>query len=278
MREKKFAFLLMICIMLCSVSTVFAAESDNYSNYQEFLKSSESSSILEMDSSTYEYIKGILLQEAIPIPADFDNIDYTRIIKVYINTGIEKSEASDKETITNLLENSEYVWVVPFEIGSQNFQVTFGKSRATTKSSEWKITEVALRTVDPYDQFLTSINQAYDYSDIVLIGGIPAFHMPVALAFDEVQAVAWIDMGYSEMAFESLLGESKSRNANNIYDYTTVLNAMNIESNESIVGFGGSSHNNSYTIINKLITFFVAIVLGGSILVFAKLSKRKSKK
>ena len=103
MRRKLFAFLLMICIMMGSFTSVFAAEVDNYSNYQEFLQSSESTEILEMSSSTYEYVKNILKQEAITIPADFDSIDYSRIMKVYVDTGIENIDTEDKDTIIDLV-------------------------------------------------------------------------------------------------------------------------------------------------------------------------------
>lgn len=228
-----------------------------------------------MDSLTVEYIKDILKQEAITVPANFDHIDYSRIIKVYIDTGIEKSETSDKSTIINLLENSSYVWVVPFEVGTKNFQITFGKSGVTEKSSEWKITEVALRTVAPYDQFLTTVNGEYEYSDIILIDGIPAFHMPVALAFDETHAVAWIDMGYSKTAFEDLLGEDKNRNADNVYEYTAVLNAMNSDSNDTVSGFGGGSSSHSHSVAGKLLAFLSIIFLSGGIWIFNKKSREK---
>ena len=248
MRRKLFVFLLMICIMMGSFTSVFAAEADNYSHYQEFLQSSESKEILEMSSSTYEYVKNILKQEAITIPADFDSIDYSRIIKVYVDTGIENIDTEDKDTIIDLLYNSNYVWVVPFEIGTHNFQITFGKTGIVSKSSNWEITQVSSGTVTPYDRFLTTIKQSYDYSDIVLIGGIPNFYMPVALAFDETQAIAWIDLGYSELSFDHLSVGTKYKNVDHIYDYKAVLNAMKATSSEPTIVF------------NKLILCLVVII------------------
>ena len=261
MRRKLFAFLLMICIMMCSFNTVFATEVDNYSNYQEFLQSSESTEILEMSSSTYEYVKNILKQEAITIPADFDSIDYSRIIKVYVDTGIENIDTENKDTIIDLLNNSNYVWVVPFEIGAHNFQITFGKTGIISKSSNWEITQVSSGTVSPYDKFLTTIKQSYDYSDIVLIGGIPNFNMPVALAFDETQAIAWIDLGYSELSFDNLSVRAKYKNVENIYDYKTVLNAMKSTSSETTMVF------------NKLILCLVVIIVA---VIFAVSYRAKS--
>lgn len=263
---KKSIILLLTCVFIMSTGLcVRAAEPDTYSHYDAFKESAEYETIVSADTESVDYVKEILTQEAIPSPAGFDTLSYERIVKVYVDTEIEKTTTDEKSELMDLLQDSNYVWVVPLEVGSHNFQITFGKS-----SGEWKITEVAERTVMPYDRFLAEIQESYEFTDIVLIGGMPSFHMPVALAFDDTKAVAWIDLGYSEMNFEDLIGSKKAKSTEPVYDYEMIQQAMQEAEAGTTIAAGGAGANGIQTIFVSIGLVFGVLLVGFLISFFIK--------
>lgn len=272
MHKKYFVFLFTLLLFITRMH-VNATDNTYVSDYEEFIQSDEYNSIIALEKSTISYFKEILGAEEITLTTSLDTLDYNRIFKVYVDTGLESIETADQQTIQEVLNASNYVWVVPVEVGENHFQITYANSGAAV-NSEWKVTEVALRDIPYYDVTLNSISQTVNYSDAVLIGGLPAFHMPVALTFHNSTAQSWIDLGYSESNFQELLGTSNSRSASsNVYDFSTVMTAM--QNTTPCEGIGGA---NTISPVILLAKYFPYIFFGGFAFAIVIISYRLKKK
>ena len=267
---------------LVLVSTSFAyAEEQNFSNHDEFTGSPEYSSICSLESQTLEELEEIIEIDHGEIPSDFPtSLDYSKISKVYVDTGIEKITSSDQSDIESILAQSKYVWVLPIDVGGIHYKITYSissglnpeaadiltdeeKQELTKKEGNWVISEIGEYSIEAYSDVLSGKLAGTSIDRAVLIGGIPGCNMPVALGFSGTEAVAWISLGFDSEILESI-PQTRS-GGNGVYDYSAVLQKMNTYEVDVDSTGGGSSVENSSRSINT--TTRIAVVVGSVVFI-----------
>lgn len=241
------------------------------------------------NSSDYEEISALEdeilseLREISGVSEGLEQIDFSKGIKVYINTDILQLNTDNKESILSELHSGDYVWVIPFTIDNENYQVTLGKGMPLSEEAKevltpsqqqhiieqegkWGISEISRGTVAPYMEQLENKEELDHYSQVVFIGSIPGIAMPMALCFDSQKATEWVGLGFSYPVIEDNI---QTRSSSDIYDFQTLVAAAKTydtgNSSDLNGGMGAiASDNNTFSkILIYVISFAAVIVIAG---------------
>lgn len=135
-------------------------------------------------------------------------VDYEKVVKVYVGTDILRMDTNDKEEMLEALESNEYVWLVSINTAAGNYQITIARDLALSNDKKeqqeiydaggkWVIQSHSLAAVEPYlEQIEEKASELPDCARIVLVGEQPGFYMPVAIGFDESKAKYLIGLGF----------------------------------------------------------------------------------
>lgn len=262
MRKHGLIFL-MTMLVTASVAFPSAAEDNDYSNFTDFSNCVEYAAVTSLEDEMLNRVKEVYKATYDEFPTDFPkNIDFSEISKVYVDTNIENLNTSDKTEINTVLNQSNYVWVIPITVNDKNFQVTVARglplneSRATSltetekaevseKAGRWKITEIAETTLEPYADILENKLMDTSYNSVVLIGGIPGLRMPFALGFENDEAAAWISVGYDSPILDQISAAHAAETE--AFDYNTVLEKVRQAEESPDQISGGSLGNEKLT-------------------------------
>lgn len=287
-------FISISALAFISAGSIYASE-QKFSNYDEFIRSAEYPSICSMESQTLEELEEIIQIDHCEIPSDFPlSLDYSKISKVYVDTGIEEITSSDQSDIENILAESNYVWVLPIDAGGIHYKITYSissglnpevaeyftdeeKQALIEKEGNWVISEIGEYSIESYSDILSNELEGTLIDHTVLIGGIPGFHMPVALGFSGTEAVAWISLGFDSEILDSI-PQARS-DENGIYDYSIVLQKMNTYEFDINSTGGGSSVVSNSSSINTVTRIVTIIGIATFILILVMWRfKEKNKK
>lgn len=234
-----------------------------------------------------------------------ERIDYSEAVKIYVNTDIQYLETNEKSEIETQLEKSIYVWVIPMKISGENVRITLAKGlplneeNANILSEEekkeiranegnWTITEVARGVTESYLSQLASNSDVKEECDeVVLIGGIPGMHEPVALGFDDGKAENLYSLGYSYPIVNSMKSNSRYNIKKGIsdekYDFETIMKAsQSYDTSENTLsggaGGGGSivgeeSYTSIYIVVVPVI--IISVIVAGVYFLYFKRGKEE---
>lgn len=139
-------------------------------------------------------------------PINSEDIDYEKAVKIFMDgeDSITNSPIITKEILRDYLEDREYIWELPINIGSQTISFTFNIGKSFDESwadllteeqqeeiianeGHWIIARIAWNDirVDDYKKYVNNCfaNNQLNESETasVLIGGIPNVYQPVAI-------------------------------------------------------------------------------------------------
>lgn len=242
---KKKAMIFMSIFSLILGNGIVSYATDEVFQRERLTESAVYADIQKEEESIKESIAMLIYENEDP-PSDFNPVlQYEQAEKVYVDTGIEKQKYRKESDIRNYLDTCNYIWIIPTEVDGKQIQVTAAqeqpsnpdKSSDSTEENEgkWEITEVALRTTEPYADQMRKKSDLID--GYVLVGGVPGLsRMPAAIGFKDGEAKYWIELGYQ---YEILEEMAKTKDAEEgIYDYSTVTEKLaNYEagSNKSVI-------------------------------------------
>lgn len=257
---KKLFLLLLSSILLMQFGTSAMAESADdipIQNEDILTESADFAGVKKLEKEMLEGLKR--MYDEAELPSDFpEHMDYSKAVKIYVDTGIQDF-GTDKETeIIKNLEQSNFVWIIPMVIGGENVRVTVARGlplneerasilteeeRKEIRSQEgkWTVTEYAVGIGEPF------LSQIQDHKDVlkdcdhvVLVGGVPGLREPAALGFQDGKAVGWMSLGYQYPIIEDTPA-ARSR-TDGLYDFNTVMEASQEYANslDNTSGGGGA--------------------------------------
>lgn len=162
--------------------------------------------ILSLEDDMLERVQYLYEMGEVNHPINSDDIDYGKAVKIFMDGKDSVTELSEltKDNLQNYLQDKEYIWELPINIGSQTISFTFNigkpidnnlisiltesqQEEIAMNEGHWIIVRVAWndRSVDDYKKYVNKIfldnelNKSETTS--ILIGGIPNMYQPVAI-------------------------------------------------------------------------------------------------
>lgn len=267
------------------------------------LESSDYSEIRKLETEMLEDLEDLYEGSEVLNPDIPEKIDFSKAVKVYIDTGIEQLNTDKQSDIVECLEKSTYVWVIPMEISGENAEITVAKGLPLNKENaymltekekkeieeqegKWMITETARLVTDAYvDQIHENRSIQKNAEEVVFVGAIPGMRYPVAVGFRNGKAEDMYSLGFTYQIVEAIREKSDKRLKKGIgnlkYDYETIINLSNnyeINENDMSGGAGGElaigekSYESFYIIVFSVI---IVSVFAAIFCVYLQLPNRK---
>lgn len=222
--------------------------------------------ISEIESDILKEVSEVYLSEYGHAPNSTPSeIDFSQSVKIYVDTDILELNTDDQREISKALETGNHVWMLYVPVDDTVFSVTVArgltlneersdalteeeKNQIQQEVEKWKVTAVGLENGTPtYQERLTSIisqneEKFTSTSAIAIIGGIPAFRYPIALAMNNDKAEYWISLGEDYITCGLDKTQFAEEQKTGVYDFQTLsdyaksVHEKNTESSEPMVG------------------------------------------
>ncbi|MCP1103757.1 hypothetical protein M2454_003093 [Aequitasia blattaphilus] len=295
-----------IPIVLLWFLYAFQSEATNDGVYMEKVQECEEfQNILDLEEEAIE-----MIQEGYPmtyheeISENDIEIDYSRMYKVYVDTGIENAKTNNAETIKEYLEKSDYFWRLPVDVNGKKVEVAYGKHRyPLTDTSKAVMTEeqiaryestmgmwvcqgVSLGVEQYLSEALEEASRQVECEEAVVVKSIPGFDYGVGITFHDQKAqnLLGLNQPYPLIEEENIEKIKKSRKfseKNNlekeVFEFEQAMELSNAF--KPTAGLGGTSGTLDLTAdgFNKnriLLMVGIVILVGGGVLFYKKTTKR----
>lgn len=250
---KKWISILLAC-SLCFLAAMpaFAAETDSTATF-EFLteENPDYEEVTALEDEILQKLEDHLSSNGANLP-DGLTPDYTQAYKVYTDTPILTMDTLNESDLRAALEEGTYFWVIPFpdiEGKSYNIPVCYADDEWSVPYSEECDSAAELSYVSPAEERIQELPEG-TYT-AVLVGGLRFFSQPVAVVFQDgnavylVQSKTPLGLEGTEEQQEQLAAEGFSV-SDGIYQYDkvaqTVKNAPPADSEK----MGGDVLNAAY--------------------------------
>ena len=250
--KKYFAILLACSLCFLAAMPAFAAETDSTATF-EFLteENPDYEEVTALEDEILQKLETHLSSNGAKLPENLTP-DYTQAYKVYTDTPILTMDTLNESDLRAALEEGTYFWVIPFpdiEGKSYNIPVCYADDEWSVPYSEECDSAAELSYVSPAEERIQELPEG-TYT-AVLVGGLRFFSQPVAVVFQDgnavylVQSKAPMELEGTEEQQEQLAAEGFSV-SDGIYQYDkvaqTVKNAPPADSEK----MGGDVLNAAY--------------------------------
>lgn len=238
-----------LIIAVFTFSIIFFNVSDTYAYSVETLDCSpDLQEISQMEDEILRWAQGAIENEN----ADLQ-IEYSRAVKIYVDTNIFEQEELTDENLQDTLDNAVYIWEVPVKV-SEGKYVIVTVSRALPideelqkelledgiytqeelemqleKVGSWTISrtryyETGLDYIGKLDSVLGEILNKEDLDMVYLLGGTPKMRLPFGVVCREGEyQIVTLDMATEENDISTFNSEENQElNENNIYSFEQV--------------------------------------------------------
>lgn len=285
-------------IIIAILSMIIFHVSDTYAYSIETLDNNlDLQEISQMEDEILRWAKGAIEDENVDL-----QVDYSRAVKIYIDTNIFEQEELTAENLQDTLDNAVYIWEVPVKVSEDRY-VIVTVSRALPideelqqelledgtytqeelemeleKVGSWTIPTAGYDETKPdyigkLDSVLGETLNKEDLDMVYLLGGTPKMRQPFGVVCREGKyQIVTLDVvtGESDIsAFSS--EESQELNENSIYSFEQVkeaIESMPEVDDESDTGGASalSTEKNKKIWIYGVVILLVAGVLAGGVM------------
>lgn len=285
-------------IIIAILSMIIFHVSDTYAYSIETLDNNlDLQEISQMEDEILRWAKGAIEDENVDL-----QVDYSRAVKIYIDTNIFEQEELTAENLQDTLDNAVYIWEVPVKVSEDRY-VIVTVSRALPideelqqelledgtytqeelemeleKVGSWTIPTAGYDETKPdyigkLDSVLGETLNKEDLDMVYLLGGTPKMRQPFGVVCREGKyQIVTLDVvtGESDIsAFSS--EESQELNENSIYSFEQVkeaIESMPEVDDESDTGGDSalSTEKNKKIWIYGVVILLVAGVLAGGVM------------
>ena len=182
--------------MICFPTAIFAQPADMLS------VSGDESEILALEDELLETVNYGAARGEMKSDVIIDNIDFDTAYKIYGNSELFDARTSDRDVLSGILNEGEYIWQIPVFIDGSTILVDIvkvteipdnipedSKEALSEKLNKWSIGATYVyndRIVDYNDNVIQSLENAGlnpdDYS-YVYVSGLPQIRYPAAIVF-----------------------------------------------------------------------------------------------
>lgn len=218
MKQKFFTLAALCCVLLLCAPAAAAAD---YSALGEPLtESADYAEIQQTEETILDQMNEVYQTEyGKNAGAPFSALNYDHSVKIYIDTDVLALHTDDETAIQEALDKGDHIWVIETTVDGITAEVTLGrgepldeaaasvlteeeKEEVRRNEGKWCVQTVSVQQ-DSDSFYPEKVNQALSKSGeissaaerVVIVGGIPAFRYPIAIAFDGEKATHWISLG-----------------------------------------------------------------------------------
>ncbi|MCP1102229.1 hypothetical protein M2454_000552 [Aequitasia blattaphilus] len=197
-----------IPIVLLWLLYAFQSEATNDGVYLEKVQECEEyQNILDIEEDAMDMLQSGYGMEYFDEISESDvQLDYSRMYKVYVDTGIENAGTNDAEIIKEYIEKSDYFWSLPVEVNGNKLELTYGKHREPLTNKEklvlseeqiaeyesnmgkWVCQGVSIGVRHYLSETLEEVGQQVECEEAVIVESIPGFHYGVGITFHNQKA------------------------------------------------------------------------------------------
>lgn len=225
---------------------------------------------------------------------------YEKAVRIYVDTDVISLNSEERDVILDTLKTANYVWIIPYVNGEEIGSVTLGRglplnedvAHLLTKEEQeeirqnvgkWCINAVSYGGVEAYyDQITEKAANIPGCSRVVILGSQPGMRYPMALAFDENKAIAWISLGFGYAVLDNV--PTTLSNEENIYDFSAIAQEavlyVGADSQDRVGGEGTKAEPEAtedfiirYFVIGMIFIVLIASIAGGIFLYKKKTRK-----
>ncbi|MDR0520085.1 MAG: hypothetical protein LBG82_08590 [Clostridiales Family XIII bacterium] len=193
MKIKKPIFVIGVCVLLISSALpVFAAESS--AEYPSDMD------VGHLKSEIASFINGTSFAEELSIKARSSDVDFSKAVKVFVDTNIMDFKTNNFNEIKMLLEKeSDAIFEVPVCVDGHYFMANIQREIPLTGEKRKLLDEAQLKEYDSkagkwivssagqfeskkeYETYYEGMTAGYTDKEHLLVGGLPYFHLAVAI-------------------------------------------------------------------------------------------------
>lgn len=240
-------------IIIAILSMIIFHVSDTYAYSIETLDNNpDLQEISQMEDEILRWAKGAIEDENVDL-----QVDYSRAVKIYIDTNIFEQEELTAENLQDTLDNAVYIWEVPVKVSEDRY-VIVTVSRALPideelqqelledgtytqeelemeleKVGSWTIPTAGYDETKPdyigkLDSVLGETLNKEDLDMVYLLGGTPKMRQPFGVVCREGKyQVVTLDVVTGESDISTFSSEeSQKLNENSIYSFEQVKEAI----------------------------------------------------
>lgn len=283
--KKYFAILLACSLCFLAAMPAFAAETDSTATF-EFLteENPDYEEVTALEDDILQKLETHLSSNGAKLPENLTP-DYTQAYKVYTDTPILTMDTLNESDLRAALEEGTYFWVIPFpdiEGKSYNIPVCYADDEWSVPYSEECDSAAELSYVSPAEERIQELPEG-TYT-AVLVGGLRFFSQPVAVVFQDgnavylVQSKTPLGLEGTEEQQEQLAAEGFSV-SDGIYQYDkvaqTVKNAPPADSEKMSGDVLNAAYLNPDSGVSPLWIFIAAVAVVVLVVILAVVFKRR---
>lgn len=283
--KKYFAILLACSLCFLAAMPAFAAETDSTATF-EFLteENPDYEEVTALEDDILQKLETHLSSNGAKLPENLTP-DYTQAYKVYTDTPILTMDTLNESDLRTALEEGTYFWVIPFpdiEGKSYNIPVCYADDEWSVPYSEECDSAAELSYVSPAEERIQELPEG-TYT-AVLVGGLRFFSQPVAVVFQDgnavylVQSKAPMELEGTEEQQEQLAAEGFSV-SDGIYQYDkvaqTVKNAPPADSEKMSGDVLNAAYLNPDSGVSPLWIFIATVAVVVLVVILAVVFKRR---
>ena len=283
--KKYFAILLACSLCFLAAMPAFAAETDSTATF-EFLteENPDYEEVTALEDDILQKLETHLSSNGATLPENLTP-DYTQAYKVYTDTPILTMDTLNESDLRAALEEGTYFWVIPFpdiEGKSYNIPVCYADDEWSVPYSEECDSAAELSYVSPAEERIQELPEG-TYT-AVLVGGLRFFSQPVAVVFQDgnavylVQSKTPLGLEGTEEQQEQLAAEGFSV-SDGIYQYDkvaqTVKNAPPADSEKMSGDVLNAAYLNPDSGVSPLWIFIATVAVVVLVVILAVVFKRR---
>ena len=283
--KKYFAILLACSLCFLAAMPAFAAETDSTATF-EFLteENPDYEEVTALEDDILQKLETHLSSNGAKLPENLTP-DYTQAYKVYTDTPILTMDTLNESDLRAALEEGTYFWVIPFpdiEGKSYNIPVCYADDEWSVPYSEECDSAAELSYVSPAEERIQELPEG-TYT-AVLVGGLRFFSQPVAVVFQDgnavylVQSKTPLGLEGTEEQQEQLATEGFSV-SDGIYQYDkvaqTVKNAPPADSEKMSGDVLNAAYLNPDSGVSPLWIFIATVAVVVLVVILAVVFKRR---
>lgn len=288
-------------IIIAILSMIIFHVSDTYAYSIETLDNNpDLQEISQMEDEILRWAKGAIEDENVDL-----QVDYSRAVKIYVDTNIFENEKLTSEILQDTLKDAVYIWEVPVKV-KDNSYVTVTVSRAVPideerqkelletgvyteeeleaaleKVGSWTIPTAGYDETEPdyigkLDSVLGETLNKEDLDMVYLLGGTPKMRQPFGVVCREGKyQVVTLDVVTGESDISTFTSEeSQELNENSIYSFEQVKEAIESMSEVDAESDTGGASDLSTEKNKKIWIYGIAVLLVAGVLVGGVMRKK----
>lgn len=218
MRKQKKIIAMIIGFLLLLPLDAFASENLGSNNEN----SAEIETIKALGSEIVTTVNQMISSELDSQPLLEEELNYDEAVKVYTDTNIFGNTIMTEQIMQEIIEESNYVWILPVYRDAMTIRITLCKQEEETGKS-WIVPEVAVSSgkIDYHEVVLHAINDKNIIpNDIYFMGGTQGLQQLIAVVHDTENE--WYIIEMAEVINQMSISGAEEDEEKNVFTFAEI--------------------------------------------------------